>query len=115
MSEPWWNILLYTNGGKPFKYVVKKIDGVWFVRFGESEHEEDVRRCKQWMKKDGYVVRSFPKPTICCCKKNNQGQPMCKPTYHNHRSLWTDRMRTGTYGGGGIKMVSDLIEKGEWV
>lgn len=116
--KPWWNILLYTNGVKPFKYVVKKIDGVWMVRFG-TDHESVINDTKRWMKKAGYRVRSYPVKTPCRCKKNSRGKCPNGPNYHKHRTLWADRMKVGRQKSWHpirrMKMVSDLIEKGEWV
>jgi len=115
----WWNIILYTNG--PHKYRVKKMrtgiltmpphHRVWFVRHIWGEHETTVNRTKKTLMKKGHRVRTFAVPTPC-------GPGHCSgrhgPTFHNHRTLWTDRIAVGTYGRGGIKMVSDLIEGGEW-
>jgi len=113
-AKPWWNILLYTNGGKPFKYVVKKIEGVWFVKFG-VQHENTVALTKQALKRKGAKVRSYPKQLPCTCAKKSSRGKCRQPRLHKHRVLWTDRIAIGTYGRGGIKMVSDLIEQGEWV
>tara|TARA_B100000029_G_scaffold502522_1_gene577925 strand:+ start:883 stop:1254 length:372 start_codon:yes stop_codon:yes gene_type:complete len=122
MTDTWWNIILYPQG-RPMKARVKKIDGVWMYRFSFQESAGTVRDCKSWMKRNGYIVRSYPNPLPCRCRRNSRDIPSCKNPKNRfygrcygggHRELWSDRMAVGEYGRGGIRMVADLVEKGDW-